>query len=145
MTRDQKIYRFAHWLACFIVAATFLSGYHKLLRPDDFALAVYRFHLLPDVWVNPVAIYLPWLEVGVAFCLLFVPRVRVAALWIALALLVLFTGGIAVNLIRGTAFGCGCFGASPAAKPMEWMNVARNGALVLLVFLALYGKRKSAG
>ena len=143
MTRDHKIYRLAYWLACFIVAATFLSGYHKLLHPADFALAVYRFHVLPDALVNLAAIYLPWLEIASAVCLLFAPKFRGAALWIALALLILFTSGIALNLIRGTPFGCGCFSASPTAKPMDWTSVARNVALMLLIFLALFGKRKS--
>lgn len=143
MTRDEKIYRLAYWIACVIVATTFLSGYHKILHPADFALAVYRFHVLPDYAVNLVAVYLPWLEVVVAGCLLFVPKFRVAALWIALALLALFTIGIAVNLIRGTAFGCGCFSASPVARPMDWMSVARNAALMALAGLALLARKRS--
>lgn len=143
MTRDQKTYRLAYWLACFTIAATFLSAYHKLLYPADFALAVYRFHLLPGFAVNLAALWMPWLELVCAFCLLFVPKFRVAALWIALVLLILFTGGIAVNLIRGSAFSCGCFSSSPAAKPMDWLSVWRNIALTLLVLLALVALRKS--
>lgn len=143
MTGDQKIYRFAYGLACFIIAMTFLSGYHKLLYPADFALAVYRFQLLPDLLVNPIAIGLPWLELVTAVCLLAVPRFRVAGLWIALALLLVFTLAIAINLIRGATIGCGCFSASPAARPMDWTSIARNIALIALVLLAFFGKRKS--
>ena len=62
MTRDQRIYRLACILALCIIGGLLLSGYHKLLYPADFALAVFRFHLLPDVLVNVVAIYIPWLE-----------------------------------------------------------------------------------
>ena len=61
---------------------------------------------------------------------------------LALALLVVFTGGIAINLIRGTAFGCGCFSNSATAKPMDWMNVARNTALIALVGLALLANKR---
>ncbi|WP_372846374.1 MauE/DoxX family redox-associated membrane protein [Pontiella sp.] len=143
MTPDQKIYRVAYWIASFVVAATFLAGFQKLLYPADFALAVYRFHLLPGPLVNLVAIYLPWLEAAIAVCLLLVPKFREAALWLALALLALFTAGIVVNLVRGTGFGCGCFSHAPDAKPMDWMSVARNGALMALVVLALFGKKKS--
>ena len=143
MTRDQKTYRLAYWLACFIVAATFLSGYHKILYPADFALAVYRFRLLPDFAVNAVSLWMQWLEVVCALCLLFVPKFRVAALWIALVLLVLFTGGIAVNLLRGSVFSCGCFSASPVAKPMDWLSVWRNIALILLAVLAFVSLRRS--
>ncbi len=143
MTRDQKTYRLAYWIASFIIAVTLLSGYHKILYPADFALSVYRFHLLPDMLVNSSALYFLWLEVVCGLCLLFFPRFRVAALWIALVLLVIFTGAIGINLIRGTAFSCGCFSNSPAARPMDWLSVARNGALMALVGLALCGFKHS--
>ena len=143
MTRDQKTYRLASWFASFIIATVLLSGYHKVLYPSDFALSVYRFHLLPDFMVNAAALYFPWLEMACAVCLLFVPKYRVAALWIALALLLFFTGGIAINLMRGSSFSCGCFSRSPLAKPMDWMSVARNVALMALVGLALLGFKRS--
>ncbi len=143
MTSDQKIYRFAYWLACLILASTLLSGFHKILYPADFALAVYRFHLLPDFAVNISSLYFQWLEMVCGCCLLFIPRLRVAALWIALALLILFTGAIGVNVARGTAFGCGCFSNAPDARPMDWMSLLRNAALISLAVLALFGFKRS--
>ncbi|MEA2069071.1 MAG: MauE/DoxX family redox-associated membrane protein [Verrucomicrobiota bacterium] len=143
MTRDRKTYRLAHWLASFILAAVLLSGCHKILYPADFALAVYRFHLLPGFLVNAGSLYFQWLEMACAVCLLFIPKYRVAALWIVLVLLAIFTGGIAINLLRGSVFSCGCFSNSPIARPMDWLNVARNIALMALVGLALHGWRKS--
>jgi putative oxidoreductase len=145
MTRDQKTYRLAYWIASFIIGLVLLSGYHKILHPADFALAVYRFHLLPDVLVNMASLYFQWLEVACAACLLFIPKYRVAALWIALVLLVLFTGGIAINLLRGSSFSCGCFSNSPIARPMDWLNVARNIALMALAGLALLAREKYTG
>ena len=141
--RDQKVYRVAYWLACFIVAATLLSGYHKVLYPADFALAVYRFHLLPDVLVNISSLYFQWLEVVCGLCLLFIPKFRIAALWITLALLIVFTGAIGLSLLRGTAFGCGCFSNAPDAQPMSGMSIARNVALMALVGLALVSFKRS--
>jgi hypothetical protein len=143
MTRDQKIYRAAYWLASGIVGLILLSGYYKILHPDDFALSVYRFHLLPGFLVNIASLYFPWLEMACAVCLLFVPRYRGAALWIALVLLVLFTGGIIINVLRGSAFSCGCFRSSPLAKPMDWLSVFRNAGLIILAMLALLGRKKS--
>ena len=144
MTRDQKIYRVAYWIACFILAATFLSGYHKILYPADFALSVYRFHLLPDGLVNISAIYFQGLEMVCGLCLLFVPKFRIAALWIALILLIVFTGAIGISLIRGTAFSCGCFSNAPDAQPMDGMSLVRNAALIFLTALALFGFKRSA-
>lgn len=143
MTRDQKIFRLAYWVAAFIVAAVLLSGYHKILYPAEFALAVYRFHLLPGSVVNLVSLYIPWVEVACAICLLFVPKYRVAVLWIVLVLLAVFTAGIAINLLRGSAFACGCFSRSALDKPMDWWGALRNVALILLVVLALFGRKKA--
>jgi len=142
MTHDQKTYCLAYWLASFIIAAVLFSGCHKILHPSEFALAVYRFHLLPGFMVNVASLYFQWLEVACAVCLLFIPRYRVAALWIVLALLVLFTGGIVINLLNGSSFGCGCFSVSPLARPMNWLNVARNAALMVLIGLALMTRRR---
>lgn len=143
MTRDQKIYRAASWLACFMIAVTFLSGFHKILYPADFSLAVYRFHLLPDVLVNIVSLYVPWVEVVCGFCLLFVPKLRVASLWIVLVLLIIFTIAIGINLFQGSEIGCGCFSSAPDAQPMSGMSLARNVALMGLAGLALFGFKRS--
>jgi hypothetical protein len=142
MTRDQKNYRIAHLLASFIVAAVLLSGVGKILHPADFALAVYRFHLLPDFMVNAVSLYFQWLEVACVVCLLFIPKYRAAALWIALGLFALFAGGIAINLLRGSPFSCGCFGHSPLAPPMDGLGVARNIALMGICALGIVARKR---
>lgn len=143
MNREQRIYQGTYLLASCILGLLFLSGYQKLLYPDEFALAVYRFHLLPDNFVPTVAVYLPWLEMVCGICLLGVPRWRRAALWISLFLLIGFTGGILVNLVRGTSFSCGCFGDSPLSKPMNGWNVVRNGLLILLAVIALLAQTRA--
>ncbi len=143
MNHEKKTFHLAYLLASCILGLTLLSGFHKIVYPAGFSLAVYRFHLLPGFLVNIAALYLAWLELACAACLLFIPRYRVAALTITLLLLSVFTGGIIVNLLRGTPFGCGCFSTSPLAQPMGWMSVARNGALMLLVALAFFANRKA--
>ncbi len=143
MTRDQKIYRCSYWLASAILGLVLLAGFEKLLYPDEFALAVYRYRILPDVLVNAAALYLAWLETLCGVCLLLVPRFRVAALWIVLATLLIVTAGVATALLRGTPFGCGCFDISPLAQPMDWLVAVRNGALILLTVLALLGKKRA--
>ncbi len=142
MTRDHKIYQLAYGIALFIIAAVLLSGYQKTLFPDDFAVSVYRFHLLPGFLVNFAALYLPWLELVCAVCLLFIPRYRGAALWIVLILLAGFTAAIGINLWRGSVYGCGCFGRGAADQPLSWLSVARNTGLILLVTLALVARKR---
>lgn len=142
MIRDRKTYRLAHWVGSFLIAGVLLSGYHKLLYPDDFAVSVYRFHLLPGALVNLTAIYLPWLEAVCAICLLFIPRYRRSALWIVLILLLCFTGGIGFNLWRGSVFGCGCFGRGASDEPLSWLHLVRNAGLIVLTGLALVASRR---
>jgi putative oxidoreductase len=142
MTREHKIYQLAYWIASFVVAAVLLSGYQKIFFPADFAVSVYRFHLLPGFLVNLAALYLPWLELVCAVCLLFIPRYRSAALWIVLILLAGFTAAIGINLWRGSVFGCGCFGRGAADEPMNWLSLLRNTGLISLVVLALVARRK---
>lgn len=143
MNLKKPPYPLIHQTAAGLLGILFLCGFHKILDPAEFSLAVYRFHLLPDYLINIVALYLIWLQVTCGICLLFIPRYRVAALTITLLLLVAFTSGILINLIRGTPFSCGCFSTSPLAKPMSWLSVIRNGALMALVALALIAKRKA--
>lgn len=113
-----------------------------MIDPSDFAVSVYRFHLLPGFLVNLATLYLPWLELVCAACLLFIPRYRGAALWIALILLAGFTAAIGINLWRGSVFGCGCFGRGTADQPMNWLSLLRNVGLICLVALALLSRKR---
>lgn len=141
MNADMRTYRAAHWIASFVVAAVLLSGCHKIIYPGDFAVSVYRFHLVPDMLVNLTALYIPWLEIVCAACLLFIPPYRVAALWIILFLLIAFTAAIAFNLWRGSVFGCGCFGRGASDMPLSWMHLVRNAGLIGMAGLGLAARK----
>ncbi len=141
MNRQRTIYHITFWMAALILSATFFMGISKISNPADFAETVYRFRLLPEVFVNLVAIYLPWVEVVSAACLLFVPRLRTAALWILLLLLIGFTIGIGINRARGADFGCGCFGRNDDA-PLSILHVLRNSGLIALTIIAMICNRQ---
>ena len=143
MTRGHKTYQMAFRAASYVVVIVLLSGYQKISLPADFAVSVYRFHLLPGFLVNIVALYLPWLELVCAVCLLFIPRYRSASLWIILILLAGFTAAIGINLWRGSVFGCGCFGRGAADQPLSWLSLLRNAGLICLVVLALLARNRS--
>lgn len=142
MKRERMLYGVAFWVAGVILAGVLLMGWPKLADPAAFALAISRYRLLPDVLVNAAALYIPWLELLCAGCVVWVPCYRRAALWVILGLLTVFTTGAVVALIRGASFGCGCFSLSPLAEPMSWFHVVRNGALVLLSGCALVAERR---
>lgn len=130
-------------LAALAVGAVFLvAAVNKVSHPADFALSVFRYHLLPGALVNSAALLLTWLEMVCAVCVLFIPKMRQPALLILLLLLLGFTGAIVLNILRGTSVACGCFSTSPFARPLGWWNVFRNGCLILLALAGLWPLRK---
>jgi hypothetical protein len=113
----------------------------KLLNPDAFSLAIYRYQLLPHSLVNLLAIYLPWLELCSAAFILW-PRYRDAAAMLALGMLVMFTAAIGISMARGIDVSCGCFTLSADAHQLGWTNVLRNVALLAAAAWVLFVSRR---
>lgn len=131
------------WFCRIILAAVFLAAsLPKIAQPHEFALAVYRYQMLPYGLVNIMAVLLPWLELVAAVALL-VPRLSDGASLILGALLLVFTTAIAINLFRGIDMACGCFTVDAGAESIGWWNVARNLALLGATWLA--ARRLSSG
>ena len=128
------------WLACLALAGVLLAaGLPKISNPDQFALAVYQYQLLPALLVNPVAIYLPWMEISCAVALVVLPSARRGALLLVAGMLMVFTLAIAFAVLRGQPIPCGCFGDD--AAPAGWWSLARNCGLLVLTALALRATR----
>jgi uncharacterized membrane protein YphA (DoxX/SURF4 family) len=119
------------YAARFFLALVFLVvGAVKISQPDEFERAVTNYRLLPRRFSRPVALWLPRAELAAGVLLaLGVALVPVSCL-LALLLLV-FSGAVAVNLLRGREIDCGCFGSSTPQK-MTWLTVGRNLALMAM-------------
>jgi uncharacterized membrane protein YphA (DoxX/SURF4 family) len=94
-----------------ILGITFIyASFHKIISPADFAKIVYGYDLFPEIFINLIAIVIPFLELVAGFALIvgFYPR---SAAIIINALLLAFITMLAINLIRGHEFDCGCFSA----------------------------------
>ena len=97
--------------ARWIIGLTFIyASLHKIISPADFAKLVYGYGLFPEVFINLIAIVIPFLELiaGLALIIGVYPR---SAAMIINALLLAFVTVLAINLIRGHEFDCGCFSA----------------------------------
>lgn len=127
------IERAARWT---LAAVFFAAAVPKILSPHDFAVAVFRYQMLPYPLVNLAALFLPWLELVCAAALVAAPRWREAARLILLGLLVVFTAAIAFNLYRGIDIACGCFTVKPGARHMGWWNLGRNALLIAAAVFA---------
>jgi uncharacterized membrane protein YphA (DoxX/SURF4 family) len=114
---------------CILVCVFLRAGLAKISAVADFRLAVANYGLLPPRAVPAVAAGLPFAETLAAVLLgLGVLAVPVAAL--LAVLLIVFAAAIAVNLVRGRVFDCGCAGAAPSK--IGWEHVAINITLALL-------------
>ncbi len=81
---------------------------------------------------------LPLTELAVAVALLPV-RSAVLGAFATMTLLLVFTGVIGVNLLRGRRPPCRCFGSADT-RPIGWLTLMRNGVLLALAgFVAWVG------
>jgi thiol-disulfide isomerase/thioredoxin len=117
-------------LARLLLAAVFaVSGLTKLADRAGTRQAVRDFGV-PAALATPFAIFLPLAELVVAVAL--IPQS--SAWWAgvgALALMLLFIVGIAVNMARGKSHDCHCFGQL-YSEPIGWSTLIRNGVLAAI-------------
>jgi putative oxidoreductase len=95
--------------ARWILGLTFIyASFHKIVSPADFAKIVYGYDLFPAVFINLIAIIIPFLELITGLALVIGVYPRSAAIIIN-GLLVVYIVVLTINLIRGHEFDCGCF------------------------------------
>lgn len=127
-----------HWLLRLGLAGVFIAAaFHKVIDPGSFAVSVYRFDLLPEALVQPMALTLPWLEVVAALALLTTRYWRMAGAWLLVGLLVVFTTAAATAWWRGLNISCGCF-SSESPSPITWWLFARNTGFMLAIAALLW-------
>ncbi|MBL0311977.1 MAG: DoxX family membrane protein [Holophagaceae bacterium] len=135
-------------VSCWLLGAVMLfAAIPKVIDPPGFAQSVFAYGLLPMALVAPLALALPWLEMLAALGLAFGVARRSAAA-IVLLLMLVFIGGLGINLAKGNPVDCGCFGASMAQKTKEQrlfdmkMAVLRDLGLALLALHTLMASKK---
>ena len=108
-----------HWIelaARWILGVTFVyASYNKILAPAVFAKIIYGYDLFPALFINLIAIIVPFLELVAGFALIigFYPR---SAALIVNAMLLVFITALSINLIRGHEFDCGCFSINSSGQ-----------------------------
>lgn len=105
---NSRIELAARW----ILGLTFIyASLYKILAPADFAKIVYGYGLFPEMFINLIAIIIPFLELVAGFTLIIGVYPRSAAITIN-GLLLAFIVVLTINLIRDHEFDCGCFSAA---------------------------------
>lgn len=95
--------------ARWILGLTFIyASFHKIISPGAFAKIVFGYDIFPHIFINLIAINVPFVELVTGFALISGIFTRSAAIIIN-SMLIMFILLISFNLIRGHAFDCGCF------------------------------------
>ena len=102
----------------------------KIVDTGSLAKEVHNFHLVPLWSEHLLAMVLPWIELLAGLALVLGIRPRAGA-WVAGALLVVFTIGVASAMARGLNFHCGCFGTADSTR-IGWAKLAENVGMLAL-------------
>jgi uncharacterized membrane protein YphA (DoxX/SURF4 family) len=105
------------------------ASLNKINFPAEFSDHIAAYLIVPHWLVNPMAVFLPWIEFVSGICLITGIRVRACAAVIS-TLMVIFTVALIVVIIRETPIDCGCF--KNVGDPVTWTTVIRD-----LVWLAM--------
>ncbi|MFN2352949.1 MAG: MauE/DoxX family redox-associated membrane protein [Desulfopila sp.] len=142
--RDRRRLWLFHSCRVFLGVVFVYASYDKILHPQAFALAVYNYQIVPDPFINLVALILPWLELLLGLCLL-------AGVWLPGAtvvgsgLMLVFIGALFFNQIRGLDIHCGCFSTEVTEGSAGLGTVLRDlGFFAVSLYLLVYvflGKR----
>lgn len=120
-----------------VLGALFMyASFDKMANPEAFAKIIDNYHLLPYQLVNPLAIFLPWLEFITGLFILSGKWVK-SSLLIYNALLVIFIIALSQALIRGLDISCGCFSVNPSSTSDVWLRIIED-ILMLAVGFFLY-------
>lgn len=123
------------WLilvARLVLGAVFIyASWDKIFDPAAFAQSIANYQLLPERWINPSALLLPWVELICGLGLITGALVRGSALIVTLLLLV-FGAALAYSAYRGLDIHCGCFTAGSGAPDNLYLDLARDLVLLTL-------------
>jgi len=137
------LYHTARW----ILGVVFISAsFDKIIHPSAFSEAIYNYQILPDVFINPTAIVLPWLELILGIMLI-IGVWMPGAVVISNLLLTTFMGALLFNMARGLDIYCGCFSISATQSSINIWIVLRDASfLILSVYLlfVVFFKKPSA-
>jgi uncharacterized membrane protein YphA (DoxX/SURF4 family) len=131
--------RAAELVARLILGGAFIfAAGAKILDPPAFAHEISNFRLIPGSLVNAAALWLPWVEMLTGLALIAGIWRKISAILLG-ALLLAFVAALSINLARGRAVDCGCFGSSKTPRTTEQrladMRIAIGRDVLLLALL----------
>ena len=136
-TGGSSARRFIGHLLALAVAGTFLfAAWGKIREPRQFAMDITNYQIAPERYVNLMAIFLPWWEVGAAIALAR-PRSRPGGAILISGMLIMFISAVSyAALYKGLHISCGCWGKAGAASA-GWKTIGLDVGLLIATILSL--------
>ena len=113
------------------------ASIHKIADPIAFSEVIYNYRILPDILVNFLAIWLPWLELFAGLSLIIGIWIKGGALIISI-LSMAFAIVVGTALFRGLDISCGCFYAYDTEEIIEWTYMAQDLCLLIMGLQVLF-------
>lgn len=113
------------------------ASIHKIADPIAFSETIYNYRILPDMLVNFLAIWLPWLELFAGLSLIIGIYIKGGALIISI-LSMAFAIVVGTALFRGLDISCGCFYAYDTEEIIEWTYMAQDLCLLIMGLQVLF-------
>ena len=133
----QKLSYIFRW----VLGVVFIyASVYKIAYPCAFSEAISNYKIFPDVLINPLAIWLPWLELMAGLYIIIGLWVKGSALVLSILSLafVIITG---IAIYRGLDISCGCFSLGNDQASIQWAHVAQNiGLLAMSLQVLFYDK-----
>lgn len=102
-----------------VLGGTFIfAAVPKIIDPKGFALDITHYDFFPKFVVNLIAITLPWVELFIAFSIIFAIAQK-GGVFLLNLLLVAFLVLLGQAWVRGLDIDCGCFGHSGAREAVS--------------------------
>jgi uncharacterized membrane protein YphA (DoxX/SURF4 family) len=123
--------------AVFIYASLF-----KIADPEEFAINIATYQIVPEWSLNVMALVLPWLELFAGVGLVIGAFSRASALATA-GMLVMFIVAILIAMSKDLKISCGCFASEAAEADIGWPKVIEDTVMLAgaLWVLAVGGGR----
>jgi uncharacterized membrane protein YphA (DoxX/SURF4 family) len=121
----------------FLAVIFFYSGLVKASGSAQFAIALAPFAMVPDTWIHPLSVLLPFVEIA-GGALILVPRTERIGALLLLALCLVFITALGWALANGIIVDCSCFGQEqrPSAAKMT-LALLRDIFLAVLALVVL--------
>jgi uncharacterized membrane protein YphA (DoxX/SURF4 family) len=125
-------------LSRFVLGGIFIyASFGKIQDPQAFADILYNYKLLPDFFINFLAVYLPWLEMLAGLCLVAGIFSRTSAIILS-SMLVVFIVALTINALRGLDFNCGCFSPGSEGSSDPFALIVRDLLMLIPGFIIIF-------